>query len=154
MAVSTAGAGAPRRGDRLPRDHLTADAELGGEEALAVVAQLPGDVEQPLVEAQVQVRGGRVAQPAAGRLGQEVGEDEPAQAFELADDGRPAASCGDALHLGRQLGQERVVDARLAAGDEGADLREVDDVHVALAENGELDRRGGLLGHDGPRPVA
>jgi hypothetical protein len=137
-----------RRGDGMAGDHLPADAELGREERLAVVAQLPRHLDQPFVEPQVQVGRGGIAQPAPCRLGQEVREDEAAEALEVAHRGRaPRSGGGDVLHLGRQVAQEGVVDPRLAARDERADLGQVDDVHVALTQDGELDGRAGLVRH-------
>jgi len=62
----------PPIGDALARDDLPSEAELRRQEVLAVVAQLPGHVDEALVEPQVEVGRRRLAQARAGRLGQEV----------------------------------------------------------------------------------
>ena len=49
-----------------------------------------------------------------------------------------AAPRHDRLHLGGEVTQERVVDADLAARDEGAGLAEVDDDQVTMAKQGDV----------------
>ena len=106
------------------------------------MAQLPGHVDEPLVEAQVEVAGAASRRQRARGLGQEVREDEPADALERT--GRvPAAAAGrggEVRRLAGEVAQEVVVDVRLAARDQRSQLGEVDDVEITLAEDGELDR--------------
>jgi hypothetical protein len=89
--------------------------------------------------------GGRRPQPGPRRLGEEVGEDDTAQALEvlaylgwcrgreqdLACSAPPWPHQGrEELHLLGQLLQKAVRDPGLAAGDECADLRHIHEQHV------------------------
>ena len=58
--------------DALARDDLPPEAELRRQEIVAVVAELPGDVDQALVEPQVEVGRRRFTQARTRRLGQEM----------------------------------------------------------------------------------
>ena len=128
-----------RLGDRLGGDDLTSDAELREQEVVAVVAELPGYVDEPLVEAEVEIAGLGVVEPPARRLGQQVGEDEPPQPGQRLL-GAPAAMGRDVLHLGGELAEERVVDVRLTPWDERPGLREVHGDEIAMPEQGQVDR--------------
>ena len=144
------------------RDHLAPDTELRRQEVAAVVAQLPGNVHESLVETQVEVAGRRLAQQRARRLGQEVREDEPAHALQRTRRRRPAAAGrgGEVRRLAGEVTQEVVVDVRLAAREQRSPLGEIDEVAITLAEDGEMDRsarpvRHGTGGRSSrtPRPV-
>ena len=137
------------------RDHLAPDTELRRQEVAAVVAQLPGNVHESLVETQVEVAGRRLAQQRARRLGQEVREDEPAHALQRTRRRRPAAAGrgGEVRRLAGEVTQEVVVDVRLAARDQRSPLGEIDEVAITLAEDGEMDRSARPVRHGTGREI-
>jgi hypothetical protein len=106
-------------------------------------------VHEPLVEPEVQIGRPGVAQQCAGRLGQEVREHEPPHALERARRGAAAATDRrrEVRRLGGEIAKKAVVDVRLAARDERAELRYVDDVDIALPQDRDLDATARPLGH-------
>src|SRR5262249_45018646 len=127
---------------------LPSEAELGHQEVAAVVAQLPRYVDEPLVEAEVEIPRLRRRQECSRGLGQEVREDEAADALERP--GRLAAApgrAGEVRGLGGEIAQEIVVDVGLAPRDERSQLREIHDVEITLTKDGELDRSARPVRH-------
>src|SRR5262249_43987701 len=143
-------------GQAVVGNHLATQAEFGEQKIVAIEGQLPGHVDQLVIQTQEQVGGGDAGEALAGRGGKEVGKDQLAQALQRrveivwrfcasADTGRveERALVGqrrDPPQLFADLGEQALLDLDLAAGHDWVDLTEVDGDRISLAQNRQVER--------------